>query len=59
MVPIHQRGDRYHQTLPPYLPPGASVPLAQLGWAQPPGAVEWEVWAEGTELQAGRLDIDA
>jgi hypothetical protein len=57
VIPITKQGQRYVQALSANLPPGASVLLAQLGYLQPPTAIDYEVWAEGTELQTGRRQL--
>jgi hypothetical protein len=58
IVPIQQRGDRYHQTLPPYLPPGATLSLAGLA-CNDTVIVDWEMWAEGAELESGCVTVTA
>jgi hypothetical protein len=48
--------NRFRQAVDGPAPPGGSLLLAQLGYTQPPEAIVWEVWSQGSERQIGRTD---
>jgi len=48
---------RYRQTVPGVLPPESREQIAQLTFGTPPTAVEYEIWAAGSERRLGALQL--
>jgi hypothetical protein len=48
---------RYRQTVPGVLPPESREQIAQMTFVAPPTAIEYEIWAAGSERRLGALQL--